>query len=199
MATAKTTAQKKEKQARAAKTLKPADAGKEVKAGKRAERLAKASNVAFSLEPKVRARLAEMAKGEGLELGHYLQKVLETHVLEASADGDELADRLRAKRAVVDHVVSLARELDSEGRFDEHFILTVMTEAASDEGFMELYHLAVGGEGKQAARAQKPMNQQIGRLIRKAAGAKGMRTEEGKVMRGQATGALISSYTLLTR
>ena len=51
MATAKTTAQKKEKQARAAKTLKPADAGKEVKAGKRAERLAKASNVAFSLDP----------------------------------------------------------------------------------------------------------------------------------------------------
>lgn len=196
MATAKTAEQKKAKQPKAAKA--PAD-GKEAKAGKRAERLAKASNVAFSLEPKVRSRLAEMAKDEGLELGHYLQKVLETHVLEASAEGDELANRLRAKRAVVDHVVSLAQALDGEGRFDEHFILTVMTEAASDEGFMELYHTAVGGEGKQAARAQKPMNQQIGRLIRKAAGAKGMRTAEGKVMRGQASDALISSYTLLTR
>ena len=169
------------------------------KAGKRAVRLAKATNVAFSLEPKVRARLVALAQEEGLELGHYLQKVLENHILENSADGDGLSERLRAKRAVIDKVVEIALDLDAKGKFDEHFILTVMKASAADAEFMSLYNVAMGGEGKAAARVQKPLNQQLGRLIRKAVGGKGIKTDKGTVARAQVTGEIISSYTLLTK
>lgn len=169
------------------------------KTAKRAVRLAKATNVAFSLEPKVRARLVALAHEEGLELGHYLQKVLENHILETAVENDDLSDRLRAKRAVIDKVVEITLDLDGKDKFDEHFILTVMKAAAADEEFMTLYHTAIGGEGKSAVRAQKPLNQQLGRLIRKAVGAKGMKTDKGTVARAQVTGEIISSYTLLTK
>ncbi len=166
---------------------------------KRAMRLAKATNVAFSLEPQVRARLAEQARTEGLELGHYLQKVLETHVVDTAEDGDALVERIRAKRAVIDHITNLAKELDANDKFDEHFVLTVMKTAAADEAFMAFYNTAIGGEGKQSKMSQKPLNQQLGRLIRKAVGAKGMKTDRGTVARAQTSGEIISSYTLLTK
>ncbi|WP_417719649.1 hypothetical protein [Salipiger sp.] len=165
----------------------------------RAERLAMATNVAFSLEPKVRARFVAEAKAEGMELGHYLQKVLETHLLDKAPEGDELADRIRAKRYVIDRVVAIAKDLDGKGKFDEHFVLTVMKAAAADTAFMDKYHTAIGGEGKDGARAQKPLNQQLGRLIRKSVGAKGIKTDAGRVARAQVTGEIISSYTLLSK
>lgn len=166
---------------------------------RRAARLAKASNVAFSLEPKVRARLVALAKENGVELGHYLQKILELHVVEQAAEGDALAERLSAKRAVIDQVIALAQKMDAGGKFDEHFVLNVMQTAASDPAFMALYTTAIGGDDMKAVRAQGPLNQQLGRLIRKAVGAKGKRSAEGKVMRGQASGEIISAYTLLTK
>ncbi|KUF12050.1 hypothetical protein [Pseudoponticoccus marisrubri] len=169
------------------------------KPGRRAARLAEAQTLNLSVEPKVRARLHELAAAEGLELGHYVQKVLESHVLDRAAEGDELAERLSAKRAVIDHVVTLARELDGKGKFDADFILTVMKAASAEKAFLDLYQTAIGGEGKEAARAQKPLNQQLGRLIRKAVGAKGKRNAQGKVMRAQTSGEIISSYTLLTK
>lgn len=181
------------------KTSKTADKAGATHPPRRAVRLARATNVAFSLEPAVRARFAEEAKAEGMELGHYLQKVLENHLLDTAPEDDPLAERIRAKRAVIDHVVALAQTLDAQGRFDEHFVVTVMKEAAADDTFMGLYHIAIGGEGKAAARAQKPLNQQLGRLIRKAVGAKGLRTDAGRVARAQVTGEIISSYTLLTK
>ncbi len=157
------------------------------------------ANVALSLDAKVHTRLTRMAKAEGMELGHYLQKVLETHLLEQAEEGDPVAERLRAKRAVIDHVVTLAQMLDKDGKFDENFVLTVMKSAAQDADFMKLYNTAIGGEGKKGVRQQKPLNQQLGRLIRKAANAKTKRSEEGKAMRAQVSGEIISSYSLLAR
>ena len=39
----------------------------------------------------------------------------------------------------------------------------------------------------------------MGRLIKRAAGARSKRDEAGKIMRGQVTGELISTYTLLEK
>lgn len=155
--------------------------------------------MAFSLEPAVRARFAAEAKTAGMELGHDLQKVLENHLLESAAGDDEPAARIRATRAVIDRIIELATGPDTGGQFDEHFVPTVMKAAAGDKGFMEDYQAAIAGEGKKAAHAQKPLNQQLGRLIRKSVGAKGMRTEAGRVDRAQVTGEIITSYTLLTK
>ncbi|MFZ5965085.1 hypothetical protein ACOXXX_19240 [Thalassococcus sp. BH17M4-6] len=167
---------------------------------RRAVRLAKATNVAFSLEPAVRARFAEEAKAEGMELGHFLQKVLENHLLETAEKDDPLAERIRAKRAVIDHTVELAQKLDAEGKFDENFVLTVMKAAAKEEEFMLIYNTAIGwNEETKKAHGQKALNQQLGRLIRKSVGAKGLKTDAGRVARAQVSGEVISSYTLLTK
>ena len=179
------------------KTTETAEQGKKQR---RAERLAKATNVAFSLEPAVRARFASEAKAEGMELGHFLQKVLENHLLDTAPKDDPLAERIRAKRAVIDQTVETAKRLDRDGRFDEHFVLNVMKTAAKDEDFMKIYNTAIGWNPEtKKAHGQKALNQQLGRLIRKSVGAKGMKTDAGRVARAQVTGEVISSYTLLTK
>ena len=65
--------------------------------------------------------------------------------------------------------------------------------------FAEIYKTAIGGTGKYAMRQSKALNQQLGRLIRTASGAKGKRTEDGAVARAQVKGEIIRTYTLLVR
>ncbi|CUH76497.1 hypothetical protein [Tropicibacter naphthalenivorans] len=168
-------------------------------APKKRARAAATANIALPLDPQVRTRLTRLAKAEGMTLGHYLQKVLELHLLETAEEGDLLAQRLKAKREVIDHVVALAQMLDKDGKFDEHFVLTVMKTASEDEEFMELYKTVTGEEGRKAARLQQTLNQQLGRLIRKAANAGSKRNEEGRAIRAQVTGEIITSYSLLER
>tara|TARA_R110000787_G_scaffold31798_2_gene84257 strand:+ start:1681 stop:1923 length:243 start_codon:yes stop_codon:yes gene_type:complete len=78
-----------------------------------------------------------------------------------------------------------------------------MKEAAEDPDFAAQYALGIGGkeaEGtRAAARARVSLNQQMGRLIKKAVGARSKRTEKGKIARAQVQGALITTYTLLEK
>lgn len=167
---------------------------------RRLKRIAQATKVSFSLEPEVRELFADEAKKQGMELGHLMQKVLENHVLENTEPGNALAERLRAKRAVIDHTVELARVIDAAGQFDEHFILTVMRSASQDAAYAELYNIAIGADADgKSARSQAPLNQQLGRLIKKAVGARGKKSEAGRVVRAQVTGEVISTYTLLEK
>lgn len=171
----------------------------DVSTAKKRSRPALTSVIDLKLDAKLRVRLSRMAKAEGLELGHYLQNILEGHVLDSAEEGDALAARLAAKRAVIDHVVTLAQLLDKDGLFDADFVLTVMKTAAEDADFMEKYHAAVGGVGKKGARLQKPLNLQLARLIRKAVNAKAKRDDEGRAMRAQVAHEVMSSYPLLER
>ena len=82
------------------------------------------------------------------------------------------------------------------------FILNVVRRAASDERFMANYDMAVDAQSadkRALARAQAPVNQQIGRLIKRAAGARSKRDAKGKIMRAQVQGEMISTYTLLEK
>lgn len=175
------------------------------RAGKRQaklKRLAKASTVTFALEPSVRRFVEEQAQFAGMDLGHFMQKLVENHVLATAATDDPLAHRLTAKRAVIETAVTQAQKLDAEGKFDEHFILTVVKKAEQDPAFIANYNVAVGGlpaADKAAQRARVSLNQQLGRLIKKAAGAKSKRTEAGPIARAQVQDALISTYTLLVK
>ena len=167
---------------------------------RRLKRIAQATKVSFSLEPEVRELFALEAKKQGMELGHLMQKVLENYVLDTAEPGDALAERLQAKRAVIDRTVQLAREIDAEGKFDEHFILTVMSSATKDSEFMGMYNKAIGADAEsKSARSQAPLNQQLGRLIKKAVGARGKKSDSGRVARAQVTGEVISTYTLLEK
>lgn len=168
-----------------------------------AERIAAANKISFSLETEVRKLAQEAAKANGMDMGHFMQKLVENHVLETAAPDNELAQRLRAKRAVIDRAVSLAQEIDAKGGFDEHLILTVMKTATKDADFVRAYAVACGGaandDNAPNAKLAAALNQQLGRLIKKAVGARSKRNETGKIARGQVSGEAITTYTLLQK
>jgi hypothetical protein len=191
---------------KAAGKMKPVKAAKPAKEAtrrqKRLEKLSNANKVTFSLEPEVRSLIASEAKKAGLDEGHYLQRAIESHLLETAEPGDALAERLRAKRAVIEKTVALAKQLDAEGGFDEHFILTVMKTAIRDAEFAALYAAAVGATANDSdapEKAKMPLNQQLGRMIKRAVGAKSKKNETGRIARAQVTGEAISTYTLLEK
>ena len=176
------------------------------KAGGRArklEKIEKASTVTFTLELPVRKFMDAQAKAAGMNMTHYMQKLVESHVIEAGGAKEPLSVRLAAKRKVLDQVVALATKLDKAGKFDEHFILTVVSEAGKDSTFKAQYDAALGlekddGEAK-VKRARVSLNQQIGRMIKKSVGAKSKRNPQGQIARGQASDAFVATYTLLEK
>jgi hypothetical protein len=44
-----------------------------------------------------------------------------------------------------------------------------------------------------------PLNQQLGRMIKRAVGAKSKKNEAGRIARAQVSGEAISTYTLLEK
>lgn len=174
------------------------DAGRPQRRKARLKRMAEANKATVILETDVRKFVVAQAKAAGMDVNHYLQKVVENHVIAAAPAGDALAERLAAKRAVLDRAVELARQVDAEGGFDEDFILTVMRRAAGDSVFQAAYGKAVDPDAK-GPRSGAALNQQLGRLIKRVAGAKSKRNDDGKIQRAQTQGELISTYTLLQR
>lgn len=170
---------------------------------KRIESVAKATNVTFTLELPVRRFIDAQAKAAGMNVTHYMQKLVEDHVITTAPKDDPLALRLTAKRYVIGHAVTIAGEMDAAGKFDEHFILNVIKEAAEDPEFSAQYALAIGekaiSKNRVAVRARVSLNQQMGRLIKKAVGARSQRNEKGKIARAQVQDALITTYTLLEK
>lgn len=165
-------------------------------------RIARANKITFILETEVRKFMASEARGAGMDIAPFMQKVAENHVMATAPEGHPLAERLRAKRAVLDRAVALAREIDEAGGFDEHLIRNVMRKAAAEPEFRTLYDRAVNAgedDPKTVARAKVPLNQQLGRLIKRAAGAKSKRDETGKIQRAQVQGEMLSAYTLLEK
>ena len=167
----------------------------------RLEKLAKASTFTVVLEPAVRRLAAAKAKKSGLDMNHFVQKLIEDHLIDTAEEDNPVVARLRAKRAVLSRVVELAQKLDAEGKFDEEFILTVVREAEKDAEFAALYATATGADetGKAPVKFARAINQQIGRMIKRAVGASSKRNDSGRIARGQVKDALISAYTLLEK
>lgn len=175
-------------------------ATEEGKRKKRREKMAEANKVTFILEGDVRKFVATQARDAGMDVAPYLVKLVEEQIMAAAPAGDRLGDRLRAKRAVLDRAVTLARASVEAGEFDQDFILSVMKKASQDAGFKVLYESAVGAKGDRPARsARAALNQQLGRLIKRAAGARSKRDESGKIMRSQVQDEILTSYTLLEK
>jgi hypothetical protein len=166
---------------------------------KRRESVARLNKVALNLETEVRKSLAAQAREAGMGLTPFINKVLENQVMDNAPAGDEQAERLRARRAVLDYVVGLARQSDANGEFDEHVILSVMKTASQDADFMVAYETATGTEGRGAKKAKIALNQQLGRLIKQATSAKSKRDGAGKIQRAQVQDEIVTSYTLLQK
>ncbi len=117
-----------------------------------------------------------------------------------AAGPDALAERLDARQVLLDKVACMARELDTEGEFDAHFIGKVVRNASQDDGFASLYERAVAGDHpKRAERSRAKLHRQIARTIRRTANAKCCRDEAGKIVRAAEDIAYLSSYALVER
>lgn len=175
-------------------------AAKKAQRKKRMAKIAEAQKTTIILDADVRKACAAQAKAEGVEMVHFMQKAIETYLLDHGTLEGELKDRLEARRKVIDDTVALARKIDADGGFDEHFVLTVMKTAMKDKDFAKHYALAVGDAANDgSAPAKSPLNRQLGRLIKSAVGAKGKRGENGRPVRAQVSGEVISTYTLLEK
>lgn len=191
-----------EKTPRSADKTPPAD--KKARLAQRKARLQKleeANRITFALQGDVRRFIAAQAKAEGMDIGHFMQKLVENHVLDTAASDDPLTMRIAARRAVIDAVVTRAKEMAAAGQFEPHFILNVMKSLAAAPEFAETYAKATdgGGQPRRAARERTALNQQLGRLIKRAAGAKSARDAKGKIQRAQVQDEIITSYTLLAK
>lgn len=168
----------------------------------RLEKIEEANRMNFALQTDVRRHIAAQARAEGMDIGHFMQKLVENHVLATTAADDPLAQRIAARRSVIDMTVARAKEMDAAGKFDTHFILNVMKSLHGETAFTEPYAKATGDDPEQpkrAARERASLNQQLGRLIKRAAGAKSARDAKGKIQRAQVQDEVISSYTLLAK
>jgi hypothetical protein len=194
----------KDKSGKMAKADKAAAAEKKVSGrARKLEKIEKASTVTFTLELPVRKFMDAQAKAAGMNMTHYMQKLVETHVIETGGADEPLSLRLAAKRQVIDRVVALATKLDADGKFDEHFILAVVNEAGKDTDFKAQYEAALGVEASEGdvkvKRARVSLNQQIGRMIKKSVGARSKRNAQGQIARGQASDAFVATYTMLEK
>jgi len=160
---------------------------------------AKAANAANFLEPEVRQTVRRVAKEQGMEVNHLLQKAVETWLIDNQEIEAGLRARLSAKREVLDTAVALARSIDADGGFDAHLILTVIRRITTDDGTAPVYAAAIGDAGEGEAPRRASLNQQLGRVIKAAVGAKTKRNEDGRIARVQVTGEAITSYSLLEK
>ena len=169
---------------------------------KRRDKVIKANRVTLDLNPAVRRYLTAQAKAAGTTLSLFLNRLAEQHIVATAGDTDPLGQKLKGRHAVFDRIEKIARDMDGDGKFDEHFILTVMRAASTDVGFMAQYQAAAGGdtaEGEAEEKSKSALNQQLARVIQLAVQAKAKRGEDGKVVRADAEGALMTSYSLVER
>lgn len=182
--------------AKAAKAAKAANRNRPA----RKKAAAASGSAANFLEPEVRAACRKAAKDQGMEMNHFLQKAVETYMLVHGDLEPELRARISAKRQVIDGAVRTAREIDGTGGFDENFVLNVMKAVTTDPETGKLYETAIGGKvTDEKAPRKSSLNQQLGRVIKTAVGAKAKRNEAGRLARAQVAGEAITSYTLLEK
>lgn len=169
----------------------------------RRERLAQANRVTVELASPVRKYLAAEARNAGVDLSGYLSRIAERFIIETAPEENPLARQLKARHVVCDRIDAIAVQIDEEGGFDEHFIRSVMQRAATDVGFVAQYRAALGPETMDDVaqeKARPPMNQQLVRMIKRAAGARSLRDAEGKITRADdADSEMMPRYMLVEK
>jgi hypothetical protein len=186
----------------AAGTTEEAQAKKD-RVERRKKRLAReeaANKITVILPTDVRKFISSQAQVAGLEMGHFMQRIVDAYVLETAPKDEPMTMTVAARRGVVDHVVALAQSKVAAGEVDEHFVLNVLKDAMTDAEFVKMYDVAIAkaeDNEKRSARLRTSLNQQLGRMVKRAAGLKSKRDAKGKIMRAQVQDELLSTYTLV--
>ena len=142
--------------------------------------------------------IREEAQQQGMETSALIQRAIYKLALSTGRMTASSAELLRAQNETIDAFISLARKLYTEGRFDEHFVLTVFKAAMDRPDVRELYERAVGGDAYAVKLPGKtPLNMYLGWYTKNAIGAEPKLGADGQPLRLQVRGEPIQSYTLL--
>ena len=93
-----------------------------------------------------------------------------------------------------------AYELDKEGKFDEHFTLTVFQDLMSDSETREKYEIAIEGNAYQnGLPGKRTLNRHLAGCIQFAIGAKTKRDVNGNRYKISVQNEPIQTYSLVTK
>ncbi len=159
-----------------------------------------AVKVSFRLDASVHDAIEKLAKQKSIETNAYIQRVLTLHATRSGVMEDAASERLELTEKIIEAAVQRARDLDADGKFDQHFILTVIRDIMGDPALRADYEKVVGGDAYQSGLPGKsPLNMYLGWYIKNAIGADPILDEGGKPRRAQVRGEPIQSYTLLKK
>jgi hypothetical protein len=148
----------------------------------------------FRVPARLREALQARTEELGLDLATHLENLILTDLETTGHLGGGERRRFEALRALSLRAADRARALREEGRFDAHFILTVMRDLLSDPEARRDYEGALNGD----ADAMKPrLDSTLAQEIRRAVGAEILTDNDGRPRREAAAGEVVPSYLLL--
>ena len=159
--------------------------------------------VTARIRPSVHAAIVELAKQDTSHVvpqqtGDYVASILTRVALESNHMDLDEEERIRAEEEVLRLAQWKAVELRDNGRFNEHFTLTVIRAMMQDPDIRKTYETAVGGDAYiNGLKGKMPLNMYLGWSIKNAVGAEVQKNEAGKPRRTTVRGEPIQTYTLL--
>ncbi|MCF8707310.1 hypothetical protein [Rhizorhapis sp. SPR117] len=150
------------------------------------------------LKPDVHAAVLKAASARGVEAATFMQNAIEQAVYEF------LPEERRRELEMMDQFFTiaqdLARQIFDQGRFTEHFTLTVIQDMTENPDIRLLYANLIGDDDilKTGVAKKSPLNMYLGWYIKNAIDAKPLLDGSGKPRRAFVKGQIIQSYTLLT-
>ena len=161
--------------------------------------------ISLRVDGVVHASLEVIAGKEAMSTEAFIQRILTLHVIQYAREAGIMdpteIDRLEREHGVIEAVIRRALELDKQGKFTEHFTLTVFRDVIADTAFRSDYETVIGGDAYESGLPGKlPLNMNLGRYIKNAIpGAAPIRDPNGRPRRVQVRNEPIQSYTLLTK
>lgn len=142
--------------------------------------------------------IREEARHQGVEASALIQRCIHELAISTGKMKHPTAELLTAQFQTIDAFVALSKRLFDEGRFGEHFVLTVFKAAMESHTLRALYERAIGGDAYAVKLPGKtPLNMYLGWYIKNAVGAAPKTDASGQPVRAQVRGEPIQSYTLL--
>ncbi|CAN7219008.1 hypothetical protein [Mesorhizobium sp. LjNodule214] len=138
------------------------------------------------------------AQDKGVEASALIQRAIHQLAIDTGRMDPATSAMLKAQYEIIDEFVGLSKRLFHEGRFDEHFVLTVFKAAIESPKLRARYERAIGGDAFAVKLPGKtPLNMYLGWYIKNAIGAEPKLDANNQPVRAQVRGEPIQSYTLL--
>jgi len=153
--------------------------------------------ISLRLKTDVHDAVEKAAAENGVDPATFMQSVIERAIYPHLSD--ERRKELEMTEELFGRAQNFARKVHAEGRFDENFTLTVITDMMADPTTRRLYADLIGDEDilKNGLPKKSPLNMYLGWYIKNAINAEPLLDAKGKPRRAFVKNRPIQSYTLL--